>query len=1352
MKRILWIWCVLLLLAAPAGAAVRRNVLSNDSGLSNSSVTCIHQDSLGVLWLGTWDGLNRYDGSEFRVYKFQPDNPNTISNNVIRRIVEESYGILWVATDYGINRIDVRNDRIERFYPGYEASSPVGERSFSVAASPDGELFCSSLGWGIARYDDSRGQFAALNVPQVNTSAVRMLRAPAPGRLLLLTTSGDLFEVRCAVAASGEPEAVATAPLLSGQRVAALFDTPQRTYIATEESLLWVYDNASGKLSLFVRLPLPPAAKERLCAVAETPSGRLVCAFTGSDTRLFDPATGTFSPLRELAGVPVLSLLEGSQEILWAGSDGQGVLSLYEDDLEFNRTDNRQLFDGKSAPVRAFYEDARGNLYIATKGNGIRVLRPDGHAGGSYDRSNGLGSASVYALAAGGHDDLFIGHDGEGLNVLSLATGRLTTLDPLPGGRFGSVYAILRDTVNDRLWLGTNGYGLVGLRLCRAADGRYEILDQRIYVNDKEDAASLSNNGVFAIAPADSGRLWLGTRGGGLNRFDPATGRFEVHTTATDARPISSNDILSLYVSRDSTLWIGTGYGLNRLIRERDGSISFRRYTEREGLPNNTVHGILEDDAGDLWLSTNKGLARLDPATGQVVSYYRFKGLQGNEFSDGAYYRTPSGEMFFGGVEGFNRFDPDDIHLRDYAPRVLLQGFTVRQNPLPDFHPDREIVLAHNENFFTVRFAALEYIRNESCEYAYILRGFNDDWVYTGTDNTAVFTNVPPGNYTFSVRATNGDKVWGDCETTLHIRVRPPWWNTTLAYVAYLLLLAGAVYAVYFIANERIEQRRSLLIESMNRAQQRESYEAKLRFFTSIAHEFCTPLTLIYGSGEQLLGSYSLAPEVVRHVRIIRNNAARMQRLIGELMDFRRADTGHYKPRYAEVDAAELLSSLVDNFNDVIEQRRIDLHLSLPAAGAVIVSDRDALEKIFSNLVSNACKYTPGGGWISLTLETGVSGTRLRIANSGKGIKPEDIGNVFNRFEILDNFERSASEGRVMRNGIGLALAKSLAEALGGTLTVVSEPGKSTTFTLTLPVVERSLIAGESPTPPSPQPAHASYSPQREAEPLSGAEQTPPVPGRETAEATILIVDDERQMRDLVAEILGTSYTVLQAADGEEAIAILKRRRPDLILSDVNMPRLDGLGLLRYLKQNEITRYIPFVFLAFKTDVEQEIHGYELGGDGYIAKPFHPKHLQAVVQQILTNRRSLRSYYNSAISTADVYEGNTIDADDKKFIVQLTRIIEENLTDENLSLNFLCDKMCVSRMSLYRKIKEITQTTPSEYIRKVKLRHATHLLRTTGMTIQEVMFCSGFNNKSYFYREFAKEYHMSPREMRERGE
>ena len=314
------------------------------------------------------------------------------------------------------------------------------------------------------------------------------------------------------------------------------------------------------------------------------------------------------------------------------------------------------------------------------------------------------------------------------------------------------------------------------------------------------------------------------------------------------------------------------------------------------------------------------------------------------------------------------------------------------------------------------------------------------------------------------------------------------------------------------------------------------------------------------------------------------------------------------------------------------------------------------------------------------------------------------------------------------------------AKTLSGEIAVVSKTGESTTFTLSLPEVSRDRIVGTEAQAGAGVPL-----PEAEEETRTEAQ-----PHDEGDRAVILVVDDEEQIRDLIGEILGGEYTVLRAADGVEAIDILKRRRPDLIISDISMPNLDGLGLLRYLKENEITRYIPFVFLTFKTDVEQEIHGYELGGEAYISKPFHPKHLLAVVHRILTDRQSLRNYYNSAISTSDVYEGSTIDADDKKFIVQLTRTIEENLVDENLSLNFLCDKMCVSRMGLYRKIKEITQMTPSEYIRSVKLKHATHLLRTTGMTIQEIMFCSGFNNKSYFYREFAKVYRMSPKEMREK--
>lgn len=1339
---------ILLLLAAVAfaaprcRAAVKCNVLSNADGLSNSSVNCIRQDSSMMMWFGTWDGLNVYNGHSFKIYKFAPDNDNTISNNVIRTIVEESRGVMWVATDYGINRIDVGSERIERFYPGYEGNSPTAENVFSVAVAPDGCVFCSATGWGIACYDRRQGTFAALNVPQFNSSEVRSIHAAGAGELLLHTMSGAVVRIVYDALPTGIPSVRERKHLFPPGSVASVYESAGTIYLAGTDGTIRRFDPVSGSEILLATLP---ARAGSVRAMTQYDPGRLIVATVSAGVFLCDVATGSFTPLAGVPDVNILSLFSGSQGILWIGSDGQGVVGLYDDGIEFDKTSNKELFAARSCPVRAFYRSAQGDLYIGTKGNGIRVRHADGSLGEAYDTSGGLGNNFVYALSEGLADDIFIGHDGAGLDVLSTATGRISTIRPLPGSYFGSVYAIYRNPADSCLWLGTSGYGLVELELERR-NGAYVVRRQRVYVNDKDDAASLGNNTVFAIVPASDGKLWVGTRGGGLNLFDPATERFTHHTISSGAYPISSNDILSLYMGRDSTLWIGTSYGLNRLDAQK-GQGAFRRYVERDGLPNNTIHGILEDDEGFLWISTNKGLAKLNPATDAIVSYYNNEALQSNEFSDGAYYRAPDGKMYFGGVDGYNSFDPTSIRVRNYAPPLLFTEFSIKQRPVADFRPDRPIVLAHGDNFFSIRFSALEFIRNDNCEYAYILKGFNDEWVHAGTDHTASFTNVPPGTYEFAVRCTNGDKVWSQYAASLSIRVRPPWWTTGWAWTGYVLLLLGALCGVWFIVNERIEQRRQLLMETMSRQQQSDNYEAKLRFFTSIAHEFCTPLTLIYGSGEQLLDKYNLSPDVERHVRIVKNNASRMQRLIGELMEFRRVDTRHYTPSYAEVNLSELLSSVVDNFAEVNGQRRIDLRLDFPAEELKIVSDPGALGKIFNNLVSNAYKYTPSDGYIEIALRQADGRTTVRVTNSGAGIKPEQLGKVFNRFEILDNFERSSREGRVMRNGIGLSLAQSLAGVLGGKIDVGSRPGEYTTFTVSLPVLGRDRIAQ------TPQHVVFERPPTDETDEQDERDGRTASPRRqgEPSGLTVLVVDDERQIRDLIREILDGEYAVLEAADGQEAIELLKHRRPDLIISDITMPRLDGLGLLKYLKENEITKHIPFVFLTFKNSVEHEIHGYEMGGEAYINKPFHPRHLLAVVHRILNDRRSLKDYYNSAVSTADVWEGNTVDADAKKFIVQLTALIEENITDENLSLNFLCDKMFVSRMGLYRKITQITQMTPSEFIRSVKLRRATHLLKTTNMTIQEIMFCSGFNNKSYFYREFARVYGMSPREMREKN-
>ena len=855
-KKLIFLLLAAVWVAVPSAvASLKYDTLTSADGLSNSSVNCIYQDSTLMMWFGTWDGLNAYNGYGFRTYKFAPDNANTISNNVIRNIVEEAKGILWVATDYGINRIDVENDRIERFYPGYEDNGPTAEQVFSVAAAADGTIFCAATGWGIACYDKALGRLSALNVPQFNSSEIRAVYYGGQNTLLLHTVQEELVRIRYGLSATGSMEVREKVGLFPEGGVKSVFDSRTALYLVTADAEIYRYERRDGELAAVGKFP-PPAREIR--AVAQYGDDYLLIATGAPDMYVCDMPGRTFHRMSQMPDINILSLCYGSQDILWVGSDGQGVFQVYNDGIQFDKIPNSRIFGDRNCPVRAFCEDSRGNVYVATKGNGIGMLRPDGSRGAVCDVSGGLGNNSVYALAWGFGDDLFIGHDGAGLDVLSCATGRISSIKPVPGTYFGSVYAIYRDPSDGCVWLGTNGYGLIGLQLAEAG-GRYEIRRQRVYVNDKKDTTSLSNNTVFAIVPAGGGKLWVGTRGGGLNLFDTRSGKFTHYTTSSGDYPISSNDILSLYAGRDSTLWIGTSYGLNRLSPTAGGRGGFRWYIEKDGLPNNTIHGILEDDSGNLWLSTNKGLAQLNPADNRIISYYNNEELQSNEFSDGAYYRSRDDRMYFGGVAGFNRFDPRDIRVRTYAPAVQLNNFLIKQTPVPGFRADREIVLSHSENFFSIQFSALEYIRNGNCEYAYILKGFNDDWVEIGTDNTAVFTNVPPGAYEFCVRCTNGDKIWSDNTASLHIRVRPPWWNTVWAYMVYLLLSFVVLYVVWFVVNDRIEQRRRLLMESMSRQQQSDNYEAKLRFFTSIAHEFCTPLTLIYGSGEQLLDSYSMS-------------------------------------------------------------------------------------------------------------------------------------------------------------------------------------------------------------------------------------------------------------------------------------------------------------------------------------------------------------------------------------------------------------------------------------------------------------------------------------------------------------
>lgn len=1311
--------------------------LSNPDGLSNSSVNCITQDSHGLLWVGTWDGLNIYDSYSFRILRSNPADTNTISDNIIRDVEEQRDGIMWVSTDNGINRIDMDSGRIDRFYLGYEDKNPYSEQTFSIAVTPEKRVFCSSFGWGIAFYDEEDSRMKEFSIEGIDMSAISGIWSAGPGKLALKTTDGDIYSVGYSFP---EPDRIVTygpSDIVRGKRIASVYDCRNAIYMVSDAHVLYRYDLEKSMINFSARLPVSEDVK----SIVETDSVTLAVATDFSGIYRYSLADGEFQPIGDFSDVNIFSLYYGTQDILWVGTDGQGLRAIYENSFSINKITNSQLSSSRSCPVRAFIEDRDGHLFIGTKGNGLYVME-NGKVIRRFDTSNGLSNNAVYSFAKGMHNDIFIGHEGAGINVISLDTWEIYPIMPEGDAMFGSVYSFLTDSRRRCLWLGTSLYGLVKLSL-EYRNGRYRITDTKIYSNNPDDPTSLNDNIVFPIVMENDSIMWVGTRKGGLNRFDIEKEEFRHYTINTGDKPISSNEILSLLISSDSTLWIGTGYGLNRLVSYNEGECIFESFTDRNGFRNNTINGIEEDSSGNLWLSTNKGLTVFGEKSHSVTNYWNNNALQDNEYAHGAYYKDHDGYLYFGGKNGFNWFDPSLIRQREYQPEVIISEFYSVVSPDVKFNTNRPIYLKHNQNSFTIKYSALEYIDNANCEYAYRLEGFDQDWRQAGTEHIATYTNVPPGNYRFMIHCTNGDKLWSSRTSIIQIKVRPPWWNTIWAFIVYALVAILAAYSTYKAITARAEQRHRLKLEALKRKQLEETYEAKLRFFTNIAHEFSSPLTLICGPLEQIMNNFRLPPKVERYQKIIYSNAERMMRLIQELIEFRRIDTANEQPVYSRVNLADTVHAITDNFTEINEKKQIRLETDI--FSGEIVTDQNAIEKIFYNLISNAYKYTPDGGSIRISAEKRSEGISISVWNTGKGIKPEDLSKVFDRFVILDNYEYQASKGRIMRNGIGMALTHSLVKMLSGDIKVSSETGRYTEFNVWLPVVDSSEIRVEVPDMKADSPKIWVPDISR---PESGSSLDKEM---KEEKKKIMVVDDEDHIRELVKDILDPEYEIIQSEDGLDAIEKIKSGIPDMIITDINMPRMDGVELLKHLKENDVTRFIPVIFLAFKTDLQEEIDTYDIGSEFFIPKPFHPKHLTAVVHRILDNRALLKDYYTSSISATDLYDGDVMDTADKEFLMQLTSLIEQNITDENMSPSWLCEKVLVSKMQLYRRLKELTQQTPSEFIRSVKISHAVHLLKTTTLTVQEIMYSSGFNNKSYFYREFSEKYHMSPAEFRKKN-
>ena len=1342
--------CILFLFLPIMGYAIDFDIetLTNKDGLSNSSINVIFQDSNQLMWFGTWDGLNLYNGKEFQVYKPSSGNRQSISNNIIRDIIEEKRDYLWIATDIGINRFNPREKSFERFFVDSLSREITNEHSYLIAKNSEGKIIASVYQQGLYYFDYKKNHFEPLNINKKLN--IKQIIFDAYDNLWVLTKEKSLFS-----ATLQKRENYLTIDKISQfplKEVENLFNLKSGSILfQLSDFRTYSYDKSRDKLILL--------SIDREIGIINDIGYNKESIFIGTNKGLYmyNSKSGIIPVLEN---TPVLNVYNGTQNIVWIGTDMKGVYKIVPSSEKFKAYSSENIPGFGNSAVRTFFEDEDRTLWVGTKGSGIYHFYRDNKTGklalrNRFSTENGLSSNSVFKITKGFKNEYWIGTDGNGINYYDKRTESIQNLIFPDNLVLSSIYAILPDNDNI-LWVGTSGNGMFKLKIDLSTTP-YRVTDYKQFISN-EEKNSLSNNIVYSIIKADDEHLWVGTRGGGINRFNIFNETFQIFKFSENND--GSDDVLCMHKDKKGDLWIGTSMGLNKMTWNNNEKPVVFTFNEKNGMPNNTIHGILEDKNNNLWASTNFGLAKLipngiDEDSYHIISYFINDGLQDYEFSDGSYYASPYSSFFyFGGISGFNEFNPLEIIQNEYMPGLWLNAFHVdnTETDLSDFlkraNGSNVLTLSHKHKSFSFHFIPIDYIAPSKCEIAYMLEGFHNAWVNLGNSNVIVFTNLPKGEYVLKVKTSNANKIWGETLYSLPIEMVPPWWRSNIAYLSYIVLLLALTAITRKMILYRLKLKNDIRIKDLESQKAEEIHQGKLRFFTNIAHEFSNSLTLIYGPCDKLLKEKETSNSTKKYLQVIKSNSERMQNLIEQLVEFRKAETGHLKLKIELVDIPELVKYVIDHFMEFLEQKKINYSItSIPDENIIWRTDRDSLEKIIFNLLSNAVKYTPEKEHIEINVCVRNEVLSISIKNTGIGIKSGYYDILFDRFEVLNRLERQASIGDYPRHGIGLALCKSIVNNLKGDIRVESDGETYTLFEVSVPNLELTSVESEEIRQKS---AFSQLKPDIPFEINSLSEKDNP---RENInipdDAFILIVEDDQEIRSMIRDLLSSDYNIVEASNGKEALWIVNRQRPILVVSDIIMPEMNGVDFVKSMKATESTKHIPIILLSSKNSVESQIEGFESGADAYINKPFNFRHLEVIVKSLLHKKTVLEEYSNSPYSALEQYEGSLIHREDKDIIINITKVIYDNIDNEELTIDFIANETAISKMQLYRKIKEITKKTPTEFIRSIRLKHAEKLLKTTNKTVQEIMYESGFNNKAYFYREFLKKQNKTPKEFRE---
>ena len=1307
---------------------------SNKNGLSNSAILSLYQDHQGVIWIGSCDGLNIFDGTNIHVYN--PVNPTKapLSGNLINDIMETEKDVLWIQTNYGLDRLDTKLQTSKSF-------TEFKDKNY-MAKSRDNDLFIVKDDGYIYYYQPEKQLFQKLEVPQIAFGHVLSTIIDKNNILWVFTSNNDTRSYQIIK----NKEEIALTPnnlFKHSEQLLWAFAEEDLVYFIDKTYSLYEYDFGNQQQYFIADLKAEVETRGEVSSIIKQQndyyigfksSGLIVLKYM-SDQKIKYQMQDT-----EIHSGIFCLMKDKYQDIVWIGTDGQGVYMYFNDAFSITNT----LLDTPvyqiNNPVRTVYYDEEQTLWIGTKGGGILRIRnysPETNAAVSFDRisisNSTLTDNTVYCFAPGSANRLWIGTE-NGLNYYSYQNKQLKAFTVIADGKKVKYVHSINELNDTTLWVSTVGEGIVKVILDKAGISPSVKSATRIVLDD----GRMASNYFFTSFQENDSILWFGNRGYGAYRLNVETEQLTPYRFDNVVNSQTANDIFAIY-KNEKGYWLGTSSGLLHFNED------YSHYHDRADLfSNNTVHGILEDQQNNLWISTNQGLVRFNPKTNTGQTYDRENRLEVTEFSDGAFYKDSRTEtLFFGGTNGFVTVKPNAYIMADYMPQINLKGLSIfgKEYNIHDFLHDKKgkkiLQLDYSRNFFCIDFMAIDYINGNNYSYSYKLDEVSSQWIESGTSASAIFSNLAPGQYTLLVKYKNNMN-GKECEPQkLLIQITPPWYLSNWAYILYFILIAlFCILAVYRIVHQyRRKQHR--MIEKLNRKKKEEVYESKLRFFTNITHEFCTPLTLIYGPCEKILAYPQSDSYIRKYGKMIQQNTEKLNGLILELLEFRRLETGHKVLSIQRLSVSDKLQNIAESFCELAENKNLNYRLDIEP-DIEWNTDISCFSKIVNNLISNAFKYTPEEGNITIGLKVENQFLTLNISNSGKGIAKENLAKIFDRYKILDSFEMN---GKNSRNGLGLAICKNMVTLLNGEINVSSIQNEITTFTVTLP--ELSPTAQEAETP---QKVYATGPLNTNTEPME-LEQT--TVNFDTSKHTVMIIDDDPSMLWFVSEIFVDKYNVLSFNNAAEALASLELKQPDLIISDVMMPEIDGLSFAQKIKQNKLWSHIPLILLSALHHEDDQVKGIEAGAEVYVTKPFNVKYLEKVVYRLIKRESDLKEYYSSIFSSFKVENGNCIHKEDQEFLDKVIETIEKNITNPDLSVELLSSDLGYSTRQFYRKLKPITDKSPADIIKEYRLTMAERLLLTKNYTIEEIMDKTGFNNRGTFYKLFSQRFGMPPRQYRE---